>query len=113
MKIYNKLILKSKRGTLDSGYRDANVSRWMQKVNWCKGDLNDPVLIENYIKTFSAVVYSVGILLENRYKRFLSGKDHLFSFFLPSRDEDLSYDKINRDFGNFLKKKVCLTHINV
>ncbi|EMR09011.1 hypothetical protein PNEG_02786 [Pneumocystis murina B123] len=89
----------SRRGMPNSDQHNGNIQNWTQEVNWCKGDLNDPISIENHVKSASAIIYSVGTLLENRYKRFLSGRDSLFSLFQLSQDEDLSYDKLNRDFA--------------
>ncbi|KTW28411.1 hypothetical protein T552_01673 [Pneumocystis carinii B80] len=89
----------SRKGVLNNNQHDDNIWSWTQQVNWCKGDLNDPISIENHVKSATAVVYSVGTLLENRYKSFLSGRDNIFSLFQLSQDEDLSYDKLNRDFA--------------
>lgn len=103
----------SRKGALNDNQYDMNELFWIRQVNWCKGDLNDFGSIENYIKSASAVVYSLGILLENGYKRFLSGKDNIFSFFQLSQSENLRYDQLNRDFAIQVAEKVSQLNKNI
>ncbi|QSL65676.1 hypothetical protein MERGE_002989 [Pneumocystis wakefieldiae] len=47
------------------------------------------------------------------YKGFLSGRDSLFSLFQLSQDEDLSYDKLNRDFAIQIADMVSQANKNI
>ncbi|KAG5437860.1 hypothetical protein PCANB_000575 [Pneumocystis canis] len=88
----------SRRGTPEDIQQGSDLSRWLQKVNWCKGDLKDDILMKKHVKDCTAIVYSVGILLENKYKYLLSGKNFFPSTF-QSFEENLSYNLLNRDFA--------------
>ncbi|EFE39888.1 hypothetical protein TRV_05400 [Trichophyton verrucosum HKI 0517] len=49
--------------------------RWAQKVEWAKADLLDPSSYNEHLKNASAVVHSMGIILEADYKGILQGKE--------------------------------------
>ncbi|EEQ32418.1 hypothetical protein McanCB56680_006899 [Microsporum canis] len=49
--------------------------RWAQKVEWAKADLLDPSSYGQHLKNASAVVHSMGIILEADYKGVLQGKE--------------------------------------
>ncbi|KAK2877778.1 hypothetical protein FQN49_001205 [Arthroderma sp. PD_2] len=49
--------------------------RWAQKVEWAKADLLDPSSYGQHLKNASAVVHSMGIILEADYKGILQGKE--------------------------------------
>ncbi|GBF61318.1 hypothetical protein TMEN_3800 [Trichophyton mentagrophytes] len=49
--------------------------RWAQKVEWAKADLLDPSSYREHLKNASAVVHSMGIILEADYKGILQGKE--------------------------------------
>ncbi|KAG4304560.1 hypothetical protein PORY_001953 [Pneumocystis oryctolagi] len=100
---------KSKQEYIEN---NPDVSEWWKQVNWCKGDLKNENLIKDHMKSCSAVVYSVGILFETKYKQFLSGKDNFLSLFQPSQ-EDLSYDMLNRDFAINIAEIASKMNINM
>lgn len=47
---------------------------WAKKVQWEKADILDPNTYTPYLKDTSAIVHSMGILLEADYKHLLQGR---------------------------------------
>ncbi|KAG5519937.1 hypothetical protein PMAC_000214 [Pneumocystis sp. 'macacae'] len=108
-----KVTSLSRKGKPEYAEHNPGVSEWLKRVNWCKGDLKDELLIKDHIKNSSAVIYSVGILLESQYKHLLSSTNSLFLTFQPSQDENLSYDKLNRDFAIQVANEVSKMNMNM
>ncbi|CCJ29981.1 unnamed protein product [Pneumocystis jirovecii] len=103
----------SRKGKPECAGHNSSVPEWLKQVNWCKGDLKDEILVKEHIKKSSAIVYSVGTLLESQYKHFLSAKDLLSLTFQPSHDENLSYNKLNRDFAIQVADEVSRINTNM
>ncbi|EZG08346.1 hypothetical protein H106_02520 [Trichophyton rubrum CBS 735.88] len=61
--------------TWDTVSPSGQAPRWAQKVEWAKADLLDPSSYREYLKNVSAVVHSMGIILEADYKGILQGKE--------------------------------------
>lgn len=80
-----------------------NAESWMSKVQWKRADVFEPSTYINELEKASAVIHSMGILLEGgNYKHGLNGgvKDALCGLVKGSnpmaKDPNFSYDKMNR-----------------
>ncbi|AOW06052.1 hypothetical protein B0I72DRAFT_138572 [Yarrowia lipolytica] len=80
-----------------------NAESWMSKVQWKRADVFEPSTYTNELEKASAVIHSMGILLEGgNYKQGLNGgvKDALCGLVKGSnpmaKDPNFSYDKMNR-----------------
>lgn len=105
---------------------------WANSVEWAEADILRPSTYKPFLKDSSAVVHSMGILLEADYKSVLQGKESIFqglqkaftSSKLGSQDPlqrregddlevkqpngQLTYELMNRDTGllnNFQKER--------
>ncbi|WEW61753.1 hypothetical protein PRK78_007247 [Emydomyces testavorans] len=94
--------------------------RWAKSVNWVKADVMDPTTYLSHLKNATAVVYSLGILLEADYKGIVQGREPLFGgiqkMFCSSKSLEngkqknpphLSYAVMNRDLAVTLAKHSC------
>ncbi|EFR03275.1 hypothetical protein MGYG_06277 [Nannizzia gypsea CBS 118893] len=72
-----EVVSLSRRGepAWDTVSSSGQAPRWAQKVEWEKADLLDPSSYGQHLKNASAVVHSMGILLEADYKGILQGKE--------------------------------------
>ncbi|KAI1978319.1 hypothetical protein LOZ53_003071 [Ophidiomyces ophidiicola] len=65
--------------TWDAITSSSQAPRWAKSVNWAKADMLDPATYSSHLKNATAVVYSMGILLEVDYKGILQGKESVTS----------------------------------
>jgi hypothetical protein len=88
---------------------------WSKKVTWAKGNILSPATYKEHLSDATAVVHSMGILLEADYKGVLSGKENPITGLrrafdsrkgasrnpLKEGDESpqLTYETMNRDSG--------------
>ncbi|EAS37082.3 ubiquinone biosynthesis protein COQ11 [Coccidioides immitis RS] len=101
----------------DTVSSSANPPRWAKSVNWVKADVMDPTTYLPHLKNATAVVYSLGIILEADYKGIVQGNESLFGgiqkLFCSSKSLEngkqknpphLSYAVMNRDLALTLAK---------
>ena len=86
---------------------------WASQVDWHKADVFDPNTYSDKLSNASAVVHSMGILIEEDYKGVLTGKEPIISglkkaFSSGERDKkkekQLTYEAMNRDSAIILAK---------
>lgn len=74
-------------------------------MTWAKGDILNPTTYTSHLKDATAVVHTMGILLEADYKGVLSGKESTFSGLsraFSSTKAGSSSDPLNRSSGEEL-----------
>lgn len=83
---------------------------WASNVEWHKADVFEPSTYSDKLEGASAVVHTMGILIEQDYKGVLTGKEPIIAGLrkaFDSREKDrgnqLTYESMNRDSGTFLK----------
>ncbi|KAF3483623.1 mitochondrial protein [Arthroderma uncinatum] len=96
--------------------------RWAQKVEWAKADLLDPSSYGQHLKNASAVVHSMGILLEADYKGILQGKESpitglqkvvgSFAGVTGSNKGQMTYRMMNTESAISLAKKTSEENIS-
>lgn len=102
----------------------SHAPRWAKSVEWAKADILKPATYKPFLKDASAVVHSMGILLEADYKGIVQGRESVISglqkLFATSRPGSqnplqrqegeeltafsggqLTYELMNRDSGWF------------
>ena len=107
--------------------------RWAKSVEWAKADILQPSVWKPFLKDASAVIHSMGILLEADYKGILQGKGSIVgglqTAFASSKlgsgnslrrskgqiletkehDGQLTYELMNRDSGSIaFHESYCL-----
>lgn len=90
--------------------------RWAKSVEWAKADLLEPGSYSHFLKDASAVVHTMGILLEADYKSIVRGKESpitgLQKIFgcqhktaaeqkAALDNKQVTYGTMNRDSGEF------------
>ncbi|CUS12031.1 unnamed protein product [Tuber aestivum] len=104
---------------------------WSGKVTWAKANLLFPSTYKECLKDATAVVHSMGILLETDYKGVLSGKENPITGICrafnsvkgTSRnplkegnspgEPQLTYETINRDSGKYSNPTITLVEESV
>ncbi|KAF8476932.1 hypothetical protein BDZ91DRAFT_708371 [Kalaharituber pfeilii] len=83
---------------------------WASQVDWHRGDVFDPSTYSDKLEGATAVVHTMGILLEQDYKGVLTGKEPLVSGFRKAfsgeekKDGKLTYEKMNRESALILAR---------
>ncbi|EEH45900.1 ubiquinone biosynthesis protein COQ11 [Paracoccidioides brasiliensis Pb18] len=109
--------------------------QWAKSVEWAKADILKPATYKPFLKYTSAVVHSMGILLEADYKGILQGRESIVSglrkIFAPSRPGSqnplqrkegeellsgesggqLTYELMNRDSVVALAQEASYEHV--
>lgn len=80
---------------------------WASKVEWHKANVFEPSTYSGKLEGASAIVHSMGILIEEDYKGVLTGKEPIISGLkkaFDNREKDrgaqLTYESMNRDSGS-------------
>ena len=80
---------------------------WASKVEWHRANVFDPSTYSEKLEGASAVVHTMGILIEEDYKGVLTGKEPIISGLkkaFDNREKDrgaqLTYECMNRDSGS-------------
>uniref|UniRef100_A0A093V3G0 Uncharacterized protein n=1 Tax=Talaromyces marneffei PM1 TaxID=1077442 RepID=A0A093V3G0_TALMA len=78
---------------------------WASDVEWAKADILKPSTYKPYLKDATAVVHSMGILLEADYKGVVSGKESIISGLQRafSSTKRGTQDPLNRGVGEELR----------
>ncbi|GAM40694.1 hypothetical protein TCE0_039r13241 [Talaromyces pinophilus] len=78
---------------------------WASNVEWAKADILKPATYKPYLKDATAVVHSMGILLEADYKGVVSGKESIVSGLQRafSSTKRGTQDPLNRGVGEELR----------
>lgn len=95
---------------------------WSKNVTWARGNILSPSTYRQYLVGATAIVHSMGILLEADYKSVLTGKESPIAGLKkafdsaratshnPLREEgenaQLTYETMNRDSGNYDSPKL-------
>lgn len=78
---------------------------WASEVEWAKADILKPATYKPFLKDATAVVHTMGILLEADYKGVVQGRESIISglqrAFSPSKRG--TQDPLNRDNGEELR----------
>lgn len=79
---------------------------WASQVEWHIANAFDPPTYSDKLEGASAVVHTMGILIEEDYKSVLTGKESIVSGLKKAfdsremdRGEQLTYEKMHRDSG--------------
>ncbi|OJD28066.1 hypothetical protein ACJ73_00522 [Blastomyces percursus] len=113
----------------------SHAPRWAKSVEWAKADILKPATYKPFLKEASAVVHSMGILLEADYKGIVQGKESVISglqkLFASSRPGSqnplqrqegeeliakeaggqLTYELMNRDSAVALAQEASYEHV--
>ncbi|KAH6643538.1 hypothetical protein C7974DRAFT_381735 [Boeremia exigua] len=108
---------------------------WSEKVTWAKGDILSPTTYTSHLTSATAVVHTMGILLEADYKNVLRGRESPLSglrrAFSPTKagtqnpldvkegetlrpqesDAQLTYEVMNRDTAVSLAREAHARHV--
>ncbi|KAF8430212.1 hypothetical protein EV426DRAFT_580454 [Tirmania nivea] len=84
---------------------------WASQVEWHKANVFDPSTYSDKLEGASAVVHTMGILIEEDYKGVLTGKEPIISGLKKAfdnkevdRGKQLTYESMNRDSAITLAK---------
>lgn len=94
---------------------------WASQVEWHKANVFDPSTYSDKLDGASAVVHTMGILIEEDYKGVLTGKEPIISGLKKAfdnrevdRGKQLTYESMNRDSGmvpprllGYLSQDIC------
>ena len=90
---------------------------WASQVEWHKANVFDPSTYSDKLDGASAVVHTMGILIEEDYKGVLTGKEPIISGLKKAfnnrevdRGKQLTYESMNRDSGKvlgYLSQDIC------
>ncbi|KAK2813330.1 hypothetical protein FQN50_000645 [Emmonsiellopsis sp. PD_5] len=113
----------------------AQPPRWAKSVEWAKADILKPASYKPFLKDASAVVHSMGILLEADYKGVVQGRESIISGLqkafassklgsqdplhrhegeeLVAREEggQITYELMNRDSAIALAQEASYEHV--
>ncbi|KAI8324009.1 NAD(P)-binding protein [Martensiomyces pterosporus] len=79
-------------------------SRFMQRVQWIKGDALKPETFREHMEGCAAVVHSVGTLMENDYKKLIN-----VGYSSNASTESTTYERANRDTALSVARVARLT----